>query len=809
MSLNRTPVTSRRFTPLLAVLGILLGFYTFTYSARIESGDTLTLFNAVASLVHYGDMQLDLTAADNPPDPATATPAQPLHPADVEPLQLILPAPLYALAQHLTGIGLIHAVWLFNIINSLLIVAVLYVYVLTLGYAERTAVAASLLLGLATIIWPYSKTFFREPLAALLILLSALGIERWRHSHYRSVPFFLLSVIALAGALLTKEAAIFALPALIVLVMPERAWPPLAQRLLLFTVTVVLIVIALLLIIPSIFASSLDLSTVYANLAPLLRRTPDQIRTAHIALHTYLLSVGGSLWGTSPITLLALPGLWLLLRAGRYRYAILTLLMVFGFAAAYALLRGAHWFGGLSWPPRFLLPVIPFLLLAALPALDRLVTASLPRWLYPPAIALLLYSLWIQVVAVSLPWTLYVTVLPSEANGLGEWGGGLNDLRYLRWVLLPQLWGRADYDFAWARMNVALWPLISLIIALISVFWLWRSLRMQSFRVLPARLQRFAWALIPLVLIALFYLGLRAIYPDVLYAGGNPSLHNARQQLVALSDANDVLMLSDDEYQKFFMNYAAASHPRVVTLPDPPGEQPSPEQPPAVTSVNPDALLIKSTVALIHNLAQSRDNLWLLADFGPWHPWAVRPVERFMTTHYYPLRELPIEPPDPRVRLIEYSTINAPDPYAYRGPENITGVRFGDSIHLAGFTLPAGLTYKPGTVLPISLYWQALEPIPHNYTVAWFVASQSGQVLVQGYDAPPAWGFQPTSQWQTAVPLWDNRALRLPLDAPAGTYQLWIRLYQSDQPDMLLPVHGGEVRDFTLAVLPVEITIAP
>src|SRR6266542_4444591 len=133
------------------LVGILISVYVFTYSGRIESGDTLTLFNATASVVDFGDTLLDKTSADNPPYTTTPPSVYPLSEAEVEPLQLILTAPIYWLAEHIPGIGLVHAVWFFNIFICTAIAIVVYLYALTLGYRPIVGLAATLMLGLGTI----------------------------------------------------------------------------------------------------------------------------------------------------------------------------------------------------------------------------------------------------------------------------------------------------------------------------------------------------------------------------------------------------------------------------------------------------------------------------------------------------------------------------------------------------------------------------------------------------------------------------------------------------------------------------------
>jgi hypothetical protein len=810
---DHLPLLNRqRIHLLLAIFVLLASMYMLTYDGDIESGDTLGLFDAVASQVRFGDDLLALSAWFWQPDAQPAHELFPLQHSAAEPLQTWLGAVLYWLADKLPGVGLVHAVWLLNVLVAAAAGCVVFLYALALGHAERTAVLGAVGFGLGTIVWPYSKTFFREPLALLLILLTAFFAERWRQSGYRAWKLLLGAGIAAAGAFLTKEAIIFAAPALVLLVLPAvprlRPW---VRRLTVFWLVLVVLALVLVAIQPYITVQQLR-GTIIPILSPLFgQRSPYLgsvfLEAARQALHTYLLSIGGSVWGTSPLALLALPGLALLFRRRQYRLVWAVPVLVLGFAFGYALLRGPHWFGGFSWPPRFLIPVAPFLIIAGLPALDAALRSP-KRRLWLAGIGLLaLYSLWVQLSGLLLPWSAYNQVLPPEAHGLSEWTGGLNEARYLRWVLLPPLWAERPLYLAWVRTNTPLWALLFASLALTAgwlvVNGLWKPSKIAR------RTLRLGYAL-PLVFAVFTWLGLRMINADPLYTPPSSQTLLALLPVVeAETTPDDVLLLNSDSYVPFFMNSGKINQPRIVSLPDQPGEQPSPEQPPKVVSSNPADLLVTSTTTLIHNLAQTHETLWLLVDSSSWLPYRVRPVERFLTTHYYPIREVPLDPPDPTVRLLEFSTVSAPDAAGFRAPDTLTDLHFGDALRLLGLTLPAGISYAPGAVLLVSFYWQADVALEQDYTIAWFVADSAGNVVAQGQDSPPVGGFQPTSQLRPGVPVWDNRALRLPETLTPGTYALWARVY-AVQPDgtlTMLPVTGGQAEETTIGVLPVAIHI--
>jgi hypothetical protein len=72
----------------------------------------------------------------------------------------------------------------------------------------------------------------------------------------------------------------------------------------------------------------------------------------------------------------------------------------------------------------------------------------------------------------------------------------------------------------------------------------------------------------------------------------------------------------------------------------------------------------------------------------------------------------------------------------------------------------------------------------------------------------PVWGFEPTSGWQPGRLVLDNRALQLPQNLAAGTYQIWVVLYPAGTGGTVrLAVSGAEVIDGTIGVIPIDLTM--
>ncbi len=790
-------LSRQRVYLLIAVISLLASLYMLTFSARVDSTDALFLLDATGSLVEYGDDLLDISVGQRllSPQSLPSGLVYPLPSVNAEWLQITLATPLYTLAKHVDGLGLAHTVYLFNVFVTALIGGVMFLYVLALGYDERTAVVGALLFGLTTIVWPYSKTFFQEPLTLLLILLAALLVERWRVSRYRSVPLLIAAIVCVIGAILSKGAATIALPGLLLIALPAFSVrlnrPQLLRRALLIVGVAVGLIVLL-----ALLSEPLGISGRVGQFFEAFTRPQ---RYAWIALHGYLLSIGGSFWGTSPVLVLAVPGIWWLHRQRKYRYILVALVLILSFALVYALRQGPSWFGGLSWPPRFLLPVIAFPFFLTLPVIDRVVHQRASQLLLIAFGVITVYSLWWQFCGLSLWWGVYATSLPPESRYISEWPPGLNSIEYLRPFYIPPLWNIYPLDFVWVRTDMPLWVGMFGLFGLVCAYLVWRLLRGQV-------VQRIIVLLMPLVFLGLVGVGLRLIYDDDYYLAFDDDLWALLPIIEQETKPGDLLILSDLTYHRFFLNYYKSGAARILGLPDHPGEQPSPEQTPKVTSINPQELLDWKAPPLLHTLAETHNHVWLLTNSGPFIPWSVRVVERFMSQYYYPAREFATGSDS---RLLEYGLTPSSAPYAFKNPEQTTDLVYDDHIYLGGFDLPAGTTFQPGQVVPLALYWWADEPLDTRYKVALLLRDANGVAVVDALNTEPGGGFAPTDGWLPNVPVWDHRGVALPDNLPAGEYQLWVVVYAQNLDGQInnLTVEGAQTQEGFIGVLPTRITV--
>ena len=450
--MNRAADNLHRLRIFFLLVAFMAGVYMLTYRALIQAGDTRRAFDAVTSYVRYGDWLMDETNWLKLPFRIQESDSLPLGAYNVsERLNILLASPLLRIAEAFPRLGNIHTVWLFNVVLTTFTVGFIYLLLRSMSYSDIVAVTVAVGAGLGTNLWAYSQTFFREPLAAFFILGTLLALQIGQGS---SRLIRLISVVcAVCGsalAVLTKSSALFALPAIFVYALPE--WN-LSRFRAVRAASVALIAFPLLVLC---FLMLLD------PLPPILRDllTGFGIQTDHTgaALRAYILSPGASIWATSPLALLAIPGSIILWRNGRCRIVATVWLLFAGYSAGHALLTGGHWFGGLSWPPRFLLPILPALLLATAPIVEGMIHGS-RKWLRLLWLVLLCYGIWIQFVGVSLSLNRYSESLPPESNGVAEWEPSLAQPRFFRWFVLPGRWRDLGFEFLWTRANLPLWGL--------------------------------------------------------------------------------------------------------------------------------------------------------------------------------------------------------------------------------------------------------------------------------------------------------------------------------------------------------------
>jgi len=108
------------------------------------------------------------------------------------------------------------------------------------------------------------------------------------------------------------------------------------------------------------------------------------------------------------------------------------------------------------------------------------------------------------------------------------------------------------------------------------------------------------------------------------------------------------------------------------------------------------------------------------------------------------------------------------------GAQHQQRVNFGGHIELLGYDLPS-VEVEAGQSLPLTLYWHATAPVPHNYQVFVHLTNPATTLWGQSDKLNP--GDFPSTRWPLDRFVWDDHHLQVLPGTPPGEYRLSVGLY--------------------------------
>lgn len=751
--------SNNRTLPGIALMLLVGSIYLLTFTGAHISNDEVFLFDSTESLARDGNFDRTLTFDLIPIAGATS---------NQEPLHAIAALPLYAAANSVDGIGLVHAAWMLNVIVTLATVMLLYWGGLSLGYDWIVSGSAALLYGLATFAFSFSTTFFREPLTAffsLVVVLATLSLFNVGTKGHRVVLPVVWMLVGTFGIALTKASGLLILMLVAILLLPTRRWfqslPKNPQRALPM-IGVVLTGLALYGLFNALSGSGFQ--SRYSPETILNTLTGIDGRLMLQSVIGYQISPGRSIWLYSPALLLAVWGLWIERRASSRRLLIGIALSIPTMSLAFAMIHDDLWWGGNGWGPRYFVPLLPIMALGFFPAVAALRTRS--RRTQRFAAVLVIISVSVQLLGMLVDvWDYYLLLV---ANRILPWEHGLWTVEWSpiwRHITLLDL---TNPNVALARTDsIAPLFVIALLLAvgLAGAYLIWRSI--QGKKTVPL----VSGFLAGVILIVSTGFLLHSIYDDPRYASRDGEIMALQEQLAQVTGDDDVILLQNAENKRVFMNYFK-SLATVYPLPIDPGEVHNPDLPATVVSDNLVDLAGASTINLInHELyAEDHDELWLVMPYGPFNTFTIRPTERFMAENHFPVEEIEVSQ---RARAIRFFRAD-PGKAAWESEESYI---FDDFLALNAVFLHDGAAYQPGAVIPISLHWMPLEDIPVDYIVSVQISSLNTLTPLAQRDTLPQGRFGNMTAWEIDATYRDNHGLQLPDAISPGEYCLNVIVY--------------------------------
>lgn len=400
------------------LLIFFISIYFLTAGGHYYSSDGETIYLVTRALVEDGTIFIKETnvlpqlAIQNAPN-GQAAPV-------VMPAQSIAMIPLYLFGKVLTYLFtdqydtyLLHlSTSFFNALVTALTVLLFFLFLMRLGYILKMALITAGVFGLTTIAWPYSKFDFSEPLLSLFVLSAVywaylFRLESRYYQAFLAGGFLGLTVMTkVAGVIVVIPVTIYFLWTLGVKWRRDRKSGELVRLFLIFGITQVLF-ISILPIYNYIRFSSL-FTTGYINV-----RFSTSLLTG---LYGLFFSTGKGLLFYSPTVVLLFLGMAKFYRSHREEAVLLMSLIVTGLFF-YAKLW--VWHGDVAWGPRYLVYLIPMIMVPAVEVFTSFSNWNLP--LKMVIVVVLVLGFLVQLIAISIFYNTYLDAMilkyPYQVSG--------------------------------------------------------------------------------------------------------------------------------------------------------------------------------------------------------------------------------------------------------------------------------------------------------------------------------------------------------------------------------------------------------
>jgi hypothetical protein len=709
----------------LAIFGLLCSIYLLTFSGKFTAVDELATYAEAESLVQLGTLetpQLAFTPYHNPV-------------GTIEPGLPVLAAPLYWVARQFDRLSNIQTVMLLNPIIIAATAAILYATCRTLGYSPSAASVAALSFGLATLAWPYARSFLREPLVGFGWSVGLFGLVSWRYKGNRG--WAVASALIIGMTLLVKATAVSGLPFIFIAVLAGNQD---RRRLKQWGLLLPLLGIVAFFLFQSVYALR------YGSAWSLARLSGYSLSIGAKRTYGLLLSPGKGMLFYMPGILLAIPGFLFIWRRHR-AVALASALPLLTVALGYSTYN--VWHGSLSWGPRFLVPTLPLIMILIAPLWD----AVHSRFSRALILGIITLSFIFQLSVATAHWWSGVEPLyesgpdPENSTGLQlaniHLSPPLVQLQTWRSENLNLLWlhGNPDGSLSFsARLGFGL---MAAVIGAATVWWLVARRKWP-----PALL--IAPPVAAIIIMLAWGPAATPGYPPGLTADQGRELAAWPKSLD--SQPYTLVTVSNDFQIYFYLSFLKGDFTHHWY---------SPSQHDAF-----DPIL------------QETKGDWLFLNVDRVH---IQPensgkeLEFWLNEHLYRVDSKWVG----AYELVRYAII---PPSATAQEWQSTKRQFGDSFAVNSFALSQE-RLSPGDTLGIQLDICRIGPLPAYHHLFVNLVAPGG--VIGGQDGPIRYGGTIIFPWEEGDCLLERRALSIPADAAAGDYELVLGF---DTPEGPLPI---------------------
>jgi hypothetical protein len=470
---DRSPFDRNSFILALSLFVMLMAIYCLTYSGTFVTDDEHILAARTISLAFDNQINNFRVIGNSRVFELSQLPPEAMS---IEPGQTIIGTIFVFLAQSLHT-GNVQTLFLMNIWATALCAIVLFFTIQIIGYSSSTALVVSLFFGLGTIVWPYSRTFYRDPLAMFFLLCAWFFIElclsKKSNSIFeqKSILPWIGFVVSIVAGILTKNTVVIAIPVFIcrLLVSGISAdhkieFSGIRKHIWIAVTVTAVLCIGYILFIPSYELFGRFSFEYYSYLFNFFTSTPHPGLLE--AITGPIISPGKSILLFSPIFFLSFAGLFFRPKTALYGWLYLVLLLI-----GQGLFYDDEWAGKVNWGLRYTLPAIPLLAIASTPVVDSWIKSARGK---PGLIILAAVSLVIQLAGVLPPIERYYVEL-TNANPVIGMSAGIWDPRYsiliwsIRWLFSGNPINIAIARMPWASAWIIIGLFTTILLSLVNV----------------------------------------------------------------------------------------------------------------------------------------------------------------------------------------------------------------------------------------------------------------------------------------------------------------------------------------------------
>jgi len=508
----------------------LVGIYSLTYSGTFRVDDEHILTARAQSFAFRGHLDYPQIYGNDRvrhlseilEDSATPVVA-------IEPGQALLGSLYFRLAS-IVDLDGVQTFFTLNLYATALTGVLVFLIVCGLGFRSNTAIATSLLFGVGTMAWPYSKTAFRDPLAMMFVTIGFWGwVLLLKREKSRFVGAGLL-VLGIGCGVLVKSNVLFTIPALILSsivitrgksrgAIPPRHWLIISPMILALIVALVAV------FLPGMGPfSRLSLANYTASIQRYLQGIN---RRTFLAIVGPLVSPAKSIFLFNPILFfvpMAIRGAWSKMK----NFALPTLFSTLFLILAQALHLGEQWAGTLLWGLRFTLPILPLLVVLIAPFIEDFFTMNW-NWKKMISSVVIVAAFMVQLAGAIVAWRIpYEQWQKSGLNAYGTktvWDFSFQVIPiHFRHLADPGAW-----DIAWLRIlaydsQVMILPMVFVIaisLCLVGLVWI---------RSADRRKKNFVRVLSTLTVLILIF----PIFPSLWFYKSDPLIGGQQPEFMSL-----------------------------------------------------------------------------------------------------------------------------------------------------------------------------------------------------------------------------------------------------------------------------------